>query len=242
MQFDKINKTYYNVYKTQRGEKMESRKYNNIVEILTSIFTVKNGEVKVLLLKKQSDPYKGYWIIPSDFLSTTETIEERIDNTIYDKIGLNGVETENCGIYSDINRDQSARIVGISYMGIASTDLVEFKIEQRDEYISDWFNIDNIPKMGYDHEFIIKDTIEYLKKRLLDSKTLKKLFPSDFTLPELQRIYEQILGYELDRRNFRKKFINLDLIEETGDKTSGGNGRPAKLYRFNDDIDAKKLF
>lgn len=221
---------------------MESRKYNNIVEILTSIFTVKNGEVKVLLLKKQSEPYKGYWIIPSDFLSTTETIEERVDNTIYEKMGLSGIETDVCGIYSDINRDQSARIIGISYMGIASADLVEFKKEQREELISEWFNIDNIPKMGYDHELIIKEAIEYLKKSLLDSKTLRKLFQSDFSLPEIQRIYEQILGYELDRRNFRKKFINLDLIEETGDKTSGGNGRPAKLYRFKDNIDERKVF
>lgn len=218
------------------------KKYSNILEVLTSIFTVNNGEIKVLLLKKQTDPYKSYWIIPSDIVSTSETLEERVFNTIYDKIGLTNVNFENCGIYSDINRDQSARIVGISYMGIASSDLVEFKREKRDNYISEWFNINDIPKMGYDHEQIITDAISYLKKSLLDTKTLKKLFPSDFTLPELQKIYEQILGYKLDRRNFRKKIINLGLIEETGDKTSGGNGRPASLYRFKDKIPNQKLF
>lgn len=221
---------------------MENKKYNNIVEVLTSIFTVNNGEVSVLLLKKQTDPYKGYWIIPSDIVSTMETLEERVNDTIYEKLGFNSITFENCGIYSDITRDQSARIIGISYMGIASSDLVEFKREERNNYISEWFSIDDIPKMGYDHERIIIEAIDYLKKRLLDSKILKKLFPSDFTLPELQKVYEQILGYKLDRRNFRKKFINLDLIEETGDKNSGCNGRPAKLYRFKEDISERKLF
>ena len=71
---------------------------------------------------------------------------------------------------------------------------------------------------------------------------LKKLFPSDFTLPEIQKIYEQLMNCELDRRNFRKKFIKADLIEETGDKVTGMNGRPAILYRFKEDIEDKLLF
>ena len=71
---------------------------------------------------------------------------------------------------------------------------------------------------------------------------LKNLFPSDFTLPEIQKVYEQILNKKLDRRNFRKKFINLGLVTDTGDKNSGGNGRPGKLYRFNDDLKERDLF
>ena len=77
-----------------------------------------------------------------------------------------------------------------------------------------------------------KDTINYLRKELTNVELLKKLFPSDFTMPELQAVFEEILAKKLDRRNFRKKLINLDILEDTGDKNNIKNGRPAKLYRF----------
>ena len=85
-------------------------------------------------------------------------------------------------------------------------------------------------------------TITYLKKRIIDSNILKILFPSDFTLPELQNVYEHILGIKLDRRNFRKKLINLGYVTDTGDVNEGYMGRPAKLYRFNEEIESRNLF
>ena len=84
--------------------------------------------------------------------------------------------------------------------------------------------------------------MEKLKDKLLDSEVLKKIFPSDFTLPEIQKIYESILGRKFDRRNFRKKFISLGLIEDTNDYDMNGVGRPAKLYRFKEHVSVKKLF
>ena len=105
-----------------------------------------------------------------------------------------------------------------------------------------WFLINELPKIGYDHEEIAINSIETLKKKLLTSESLKTLFPSDFTLPELQKIYEQILGKQLDRRNFRKKFLSLDLIEDTNEKNIGCNGRPAKLYRFKEGIQNINIF
>ena len=84
--------------------------------------------------------------------------------------------------------------------------------------------------------------INYVKKKLVNTSTLKILFPSDFTLPELQRIYEQILDKTLDRRNFRKKFITMGLIEDTGYTNTGYNGRPSKLYGFKDDLKERELF
>ena len=102
--------------------------------------------------------------------------------------------------------------------------------------------INEIPKMAYDHKEIIEKSIDKLKTKLVNSNVLKSLFPSDFTLPELQKIYEQILGKQLDRRNFRKKFLSLDLIEDTNEKNIGCNGRPAKLYRFKEGIQNINIF
>ena len=92
------------------------------------------------------------------------------------------------------------------------------------------------------HEMILNKNIKYLYSKIINSNILKILFPSDFTLPELQKVYEQVLDKPLDRRNFRKKFIALDLVEDTLEKNTGFNGRPAKLYRFKDDIKERNLF
>ena len=216
--------------------------YSVILETLISIFTVENGNIKVLLMKKKTDPYRGYWILPSNILKTTETIEDNIYSIIKYRLGYPEMYLEQGHIFSSLDRDQEERIIGISYLALIDSKTLEIKKEERTDLELKWFNIDDIPKMGYDHEVIVKDSIKLLSKKLLNSRVLKHLFPSDFTLPEIQKVYEQILGKELDRRNFRKKFINLGLVTDTGDKNTGGNGRPGKLYRFNDDLRERDLF
>ena len=216
--------------------------YSVILETLISIFTVENGNIKVLLMKKKTDPYRGYWILPINILKTTETIEDNIYSIIKHRLGYPEMYLEQGHIFSNLDRDQDERIIGISYLALIDSKTLEIKKEDRPDLELKWFNIGDIPKMGYDHEVIVKDSIKLLSKKLLNSRVLKHLFPSDFTLPEIQKVYEQILGRELDRRNFRKKFINLGLVTDTGDKNTGGNGRPGKLYRFNDDLRERDLF
>lgn len=218
------------------------RVYNNYLETLISVFTIDKGELKVLLLRKTKEPYKGYWILPGNTLRNDETLEDNITDAVLDKTGLLSVYIEQCYTFSSIDRDPDARVIATSFIGLVDSKSVEIKREERPEYETAWFSIDELPKLGYDHETIISRNIEYLKKKIINSNVLKSLFPSDFTLPELQHVYEQILGKELDRRNFRKKFIGLDLIEDTLEKNTGFNGRPAKLYRFKDEIKEINLF
>lgn len=216
--------------------------YAVILETLVSIFTVDKGSLKVLLMKKKTDPYHGYWILPSNIMTNKETLEDNIYSTINGRLGYPEMYLEQGHIFSNLDRDPEERIVGVSYLALIDSKTLEIKKEDRPDLELQWFNIDDIPKMGYDHEIIVKDSIKLLSKKLLNSKVLKNLFPSDFTLPEIQKVYEQILGRELDRRNFRKKFINLGLVTDTGDKNIGGNGRPGKLYRFNEDLRERDLF
>lgn len=216
--------------------------YSVILEMLLNIFTVENGKVKVLLMKKKTDPYRSYWILPSNILTNKETLEDNVYTTIKHKLGFPEMYLEQGHVFSNLNRDKEERIIGVSYLGLIDSKTLEIKKEDREDLELKWFNINDIPKMGYDHEEIVKDSIKLLRKKLLNSKVLKNLFPSDFTLPEIQKVYEQILGRELDRRNFRKKFINLGIVIDTGDKNIGGNGRPGKLYRFNDNLKERDLF
>ncbi len=216
--------------------------YSVILETLLSIFTVEDGVVKVLLMKRKTEPYRGYWILPTNILTNKETIDDNIYITIKNRLGFPEMYLEQGHIFSDLSRDKEERIVGVSYIGLIDSKTLEIKKEDRPDLELKWFNINDIPKMGYDHEEIVKDSIKLLRKKLLNSKVLKNLFPSDFTLPEMQKVYEQILGRELDRRNFRKKFVNLGIVVDTGDKNVGGNGRPGKLYRFNDNLKERDLF
>ena len=216
--------------------------YNNMIETLISIFTIDKGEFKILLLRKKTEPYKGYWILPGGLLTTRETLEDNVSDVIFDKCGIPDLYIEQCHMFSNFDRDPDNRVVACSYIGLIDSKSVEIKKEDRPYIESAWFSINAIPKMGYDHNEIIKNAIEHLRKKIINSNVLKSLFPSDFTLPELQKVYEVILGRELDRRNFRKKFINLGLIEDTGYKNEGYNGRPAKLYRFREEIKERDLF
>ena len=213
--------------------------FNNKIEVLVNLFTFDKGEIKVLLHKKQDDPFKGYWMLPSNLMLNKETLEECAEATLKEKLGLTDIYKEICNVFSNIDRIPDTRIVGISVLGIMDTVKANMEIDLKEEY--EWFNINNIPKTIYDNGIIIEDTIEKLKKELLNTKLLKIFFPSDFTLPELQKLFEQILNKKLDRRNFRKKILKLDIIEDTNEKNVSMSGRPAKLYRFKE-IEDKDLF
>ena len=214
----------------------------NYNETLISIFSVFDGELKVLLLRKKTEPYKGYWILPGNLLRCDETIENNITDAVYDLTGLTNVYIEQTYSFSALDSNPHYRLIAISHIGLVDSTTVEIKREERVNVESEWFKITDLPKLAFDHEMILNKNIKYLYSKIINSNILKILFPSDFTLPELQKVYEQVLDKPLDRRNFRKKFIALDLVENTLEKNTGFNGRPAKLYRFKDDIKERNLF
>lgn len=216
--------------------------YNCIIETLISIFTIKNDHICVLLFRKKQDPYKGYWLLPTDYLRFNETLEKNIINLVYNKIGVSDIYIENCNLYSDINRDENARIIGASYLGIVNNDLLQDNYIDKLNIEYKWFNINNIPKMGYDHGIILSNTINKLKDIIVKTNILKYLFPATFTMPELFHVFEQVLDKSLDRRNFRKKFINLGIVEKINFKDETLIGRPAQLYRFKENIEEKVIF
>lgn len=209
--------------------------FNNKIEALVNLYTVDNGELKILLFKKMDDPFKGYWMLPSNLMINKETIEECAEATINEKLGVSDVYTEPGIITTQIDRIPDTRIVGISMIAIIDTVKLNLNIEESEEY--EWFNVDNIPKTIYDHGEIIKKTTDLFKTKLLNTKYLRKFFPSDFTMPELQKLFEQLLGKEIDRRNFRKKLLSLDIIENTNEKNVSMSGRPATLYSFKETDD-----
>lgn len=214
---------------------------NVIIETLAPIFTIEDSVFKILLVRKKTEPYKGYWILPGGIVNDNKTINECISENVLEQAGIDNLNFEQSYVFSDLDRVPDKRVIAVSLISIVD----EFKIKSHQvstNYDVAWFPIDQLPKIGYDHSNVIDVAISQIKIKLNQSKTLQQIFPSDFTLPEIQKIYEQVSAKELDRRNFRKKFLKLDLIEETGYKAQSVTGRPAKLYRFKQDIENVILF
>ena len=208
--------------------------YYNVVETLLLIYAADGGKLKIYLKKKEEEPYKNYWTLPSAPLDNQTTLEENAHKIYKAVTNLDEGVTFQSKVFSDLNREPSARIIGASYVAITDKTLIDMK--QKDENKA-WFEVDNLPKLGFDHEHIIKEVSEDVKKQITTNYNdmFISFFQSDFTLPELQNFYENVLGKPIDRRNFHKKFVSQDLVIDTGFKTSKGSGRPGTLYRFNMD-------
>lgn len=217
--------------------------YHNLIESLMCLFTADDGTIKILLTRKRNEPYKGYWCLPNDTISKEETIEENVTHFMEERFEYKDFYMEQSNVFSSLDRDPDNRVIGVSYMGLIDS-VRAFILHPETEDIDEvsWFPLEELPKIAYDHEEIIKSAIENLKKELVSTEVLRQFFPGDFTLPEIQRVYEQILGRKLDRRNFRKKFLSFHVIEETGEKTEGKSGRPAALYRFKENSKNQNLF
>ena len=217
---------------------MSKKEDSFILESLINIFTVEKGKLKILLERKKEDPYKGYWILPNETLKKDTTLEVTIESILNRTINTSKIYIEQNYTFSGIDRYPGNRIISTSYIGLVDNK----KLKLNDEIELNWFNLDELPKIGYDHKEIIETSKELLKTKLVNTTILKNLFPSEFTLPELQSVFESIMNKNLDRRNFRKKFLTLNLIEETGNNSIGGSGRPAKLYKFKEKIKDVNVF
>ena len=204
----------------------------NYNEVLVGLFTVLNGDLEILFLKKDSEPYLGYWILPSKIVKDG-TFNQEANSIIKEKIGLENVDVYQSYTFSDLDRYPDKRVIATSYLALVDSKTIDLKMVDT-KYEKKWFKINEIPKMGFDHSLITNKLINDLKNLLKNKELLLKFFPSDFTLNELQHFFESLEGKKLDRRNFRKRVLNLDIIEPTGDKSDNKLGRPAVLYKFKD--------
>lgn len=212
------------------------------IHVITAIFTVEQGVIKVLLVKRKNEPYCGDWILTGGALYNNENLLDGAYREIKEKSGIENIPIYQFGVYGDVNRSPAMRMVAVAYMGIIDRSQVQVLRETKNTSNAEWFPIDKIPKkLGFDHEEILNDALKYLQKQIVSSNILKELFPSEFTMPELQKTYEAILDKKLDRRNFRKKILSLNLVEDTLKTKKFEGKKPAKLYRFKENIENKNV-
>lgn len=217
--------------------------YKNIgIHVITSLFTIEKGITKVMLVKRSNEPFNGYWALPGGALYNNELIYDAARRELYEKTGIKNIKLSMYGVFDELNRSPLKRMVAIGFLGIIDSEKVEVLRKTNKTSNADWFSIDGIPSLAYDHNEVLNKAIEELKTKIVTTDFLKDLFPNGFTMPELHNVYEAILEKEIDRRNFRKKMLSLDLILDTNKTVSYKGKKPAKLYIFKKRIDNKSIF
>ena len=214
---------------------LNNKLYKNIgIRVITTLFTVDKGVVKVLLVKRTNEPFNGYWALPGGAMYNNETLEDGARRELKEKTGLENIKLELGNIFDDVNRSNLQRMIGVSFLGVINTKGIELQKETMKTSNADFFAIDKVPKLAYDHNLVIDKSLVILKEKILKSSILKYLLPEEFTLPELQKVYETLLNKELDRRNFRKKLLNDGIIWAVNKDAVFNGKKPAKLYCFKD--------
>lgn len=195
------------------------------------IFTVDEDELKVLLIKRASQPYMGNWSIPGGFLKAQESLDDAAIRVMNEKTGVGQVYLEQLYTFGRPDRDPRARVITVTYFALIPWQNLA-QPESRKVKDLAWFSADHLPELAFDHQEILMYAIQRLRAKASYSNIVYGLLPIQFRLSDLQRIYEIIIDKPLDKRNFRKRMLSTGLLQETGRKELTGAHRPAMLYCF----------
>jgi len=193
------------------------------------IFTVREDGLQVLLIERGIPPFQGQWALPGGFVLERETLEEAARRELEEETGLRDVYLEQLYTFGDPGRDPRGRTVAVAYYAL--TPPIEPRASS-DAANAAWHPAERLPKLAFDHATILKTGLQRLRAKVGYSTVGFELLPRQFTLPDLQKLYEVILERPLDKRNFRKKILSLGLLRSEGRKRAAGAHRPATLYSF----------
>lgn len=225
--------------------RIENKLYKNQgIHVITTIFTVDNGITKVLLVKRKNEPYKDAWALVGGALYNNESLEDGARREINEKSGLSDVKLYQFGVFDELGKTPTIdmRMIAVAYLGLVDKSKVNVIKENINTSNVEWFDIKNIPALAFGHDEILKEGLEKLRCLIVQSDILKVLLPNEFTMPELQKVYEGIFEKTYDRRNFRKKILSLNIVDDTKKEVSINGNKPSKLYKFKEVIEIKKVF
>lgn len=201
------------------------------VAVDVAALTVTDDRLAVLLVKVRRPPLEGFWALPGGLIGQEETIEAAAARELREKTGLEDVYLEQLYTFSDPGRDPVPRCISVAHLALVPARLAELRATPKYAGVA-FFPVAALPELGFDHDLIVARAVERLRAKLGYTNVAWSLLPETFTLTELQRLYEAILGERLDPRNFRKRVRELGLVTPTREVRRGGAHRPARLYRF----------
>jgi len=213
--------------KTQKYARVE----HAIVAVDVVVLSVIEGRLNVLLTQTNKPELKGLWAVPGGLVAPDESLDAAVLRVLATKTGLTNVLTEQLATFGDPGRDPFGRVISVAYIALVHADAQTLATTREYDAIA-WRPVDHLPRMAYDHKEIVRTAVQRLRARLTYTTIARGILAEEFTLTEMQELYEHILGHTLDKRNFRKKILSAGIIEKTGRQRRGQRSRPAALYRF----------
>jgi len=194
------------------------------------IFGFDGKDIKLLLIKRNFEPQKGNWSLMGGFLETNENLEDAAERILYDLTGLKNIYVEQLGVYGNVQRDPVTRTVSVVFFALINID--DYNVEAVKQHNASWISLDQRPSLIFDHNEMVNKAIEHLRYKAALHPIGFELLPEQFTIPQLQKLYEAIYNSPVDRRNFSRKLLSTGLLIDTGSKNAYSATKKATLYKL----------
>ena len=190
-------------------------------------------ELKVMLIQRDIPPFQGEWALPGGFVHLDESLEAAAIRELKEETGIEDVFLEQLYTFGDVERDPREHVVTVAYYALINLreQTIKATADARD---AAWFSVSTIPKLAFDHQKIFQVALNRLKAKVRYEPIGFELLPKKFTLSQLQKLYENILGQPLDKRNFRRKILKMGLLIPLEEMQTAVSHRAARFYKFDE--------
>lgn len=195
------------------------------------IFCFDGKRLQVLLIMRGIEPFKGSWALPGGFMKMDESIDECAFRELQEETTLEPEQMEQFGVFSAVDRDPRGRVMTVAFYALVKKENVRGGDDAQE---ARWFDIDDLPALAFDHRDIISEALNALRRDIRFEPVGFRLLANEFSMPQLQRLYEIILGKSFDRRNFQKKMLASGILQPTGERETGSGHRGGNLYQFDE--------
>jgi len=197
------------------------------------VFGYHEGKIRVLLIERDAEPYRGSWALPGDLVSPKDDLLFSANSVLTKLTGLKNIFMEQFLTFGSVNRHPAGRVATVGYYSLVKSDNYDPVASSWAKSLK-WFDIRELPELAFDHDRILDKGIRTLQRRVRYRPVGFELLPNKFTLKELQVLYEALLEVEFDKPNFRKKILSMDLLVQLDELETNVSHRPAKLFRFDE--------
>ncbi len=197
------------------------------------VFGLDEDELRLLLVERAEEPFAGRWALPGGFVHLEENLEDAARRELEEETGITRLYLEQLYTFGDVNRDPRERVVTVAYYALVKLSDHQVRAAT-DARSAAWFAVSDLPDLAFDHDQIVQVALVRVKGKVRYEPIGFELLPRKFTLSQLQKLYETVLERELDKRNFRKKILGMDLLIELDEVQRGVAHRAARLYRFDE--------
>lgn len=196
------------------------------------ILGYRENQLELLVIERGAAPHKGKMALPGDLVYPSEDMGLAAERVLNDLTGLDDLNLTQFHAYGQVDRHPVGRVVTVGYYSLINTDQYAPLASSWADNVS-WINVNDLPQLAFDHNEIVEEALKALKQRVRLQPIGFKLLPKEFSLGEMQHLYETILGENFDKANFRKKILGMNLLKDTGKLQTDVPHRPGRLYTFN---------